>query len=552
MGLDVSLRHALSGLGVAQKHMEVVSRNISNTDTPGYTRKVAQQATQVVNGQSYGVDITGIQRTIDQYLQKEVLRRDSDVTALSVTESYLKRVEELHGSPTAETSLASQISKMRNGFLTLADSPDSELLQQKLIDDAQTLAHTFNQLSKTITDLRNQAHQEIISAVGELNANLGIVADLNKNISAASGLNVDQPDLEDKRDIALREIANLIDVNYYKGGDGAYGISTGDGRFALLEGTKQTVSVANATLQPSSYYGGAGTVPGIMMTAVPAAQDVTGSLQGGKIGALIELRDETLPKMQAQLDELAQELALRFSMSGVRLFAGADTTIPADNPVPVTPPSLNTGFAAQIQVPDLVKNNPRLLRDGTGWNASPAAYDSAGGHFVALDAGTALGAAPPTPPSAGGTDPGPATKGDSSVIRNLLSKVFDTADPVFETSVTAVGPPATYGTTTATFENTSLGPDGTIETSLPLGLTLGQTATELVSWQANERARVTNAKTVAEDVRDHFDQRMSDQSGVNLDEEISLLVQLQRSYSSAARVITTNREMFSELIQLVG
>jgi flagellar hook-associated protein 1 FlgK len=45
--------------------------------------------------------------------------------------------------------------------------------------------------------------------------------------------------------------------------------------------------------------------------------------------------------------------------------------------------------------------------------------------------------------------------------------------------------------------------------------------------------------------------KLSDQSGVNLDTEVSLLIQLQRSYSSSAQVVSTNRQMFNDLISIV-
>ena len=43
-----ALSTALSGLRVAQQQINVISANVSNVGTPGYTRKVLPQSTQVI------------------------------------------------------------------------------------------------------------------------------------------------------------------------------------------------------------------------------------------------------------------------------------------------------------------------------------------------------------------------------------------------------------------------------------------------------------------------------------------------------------------------
>jgi flagellar hook-associated protein 1 FlgK len=561
MSLDVSLRNALAGLNVAQRGMDVVSRNISNTDTPDYTRKIARQETQVVNGVQYGVQVTGIEREVDYYLQREVFNRESLVAGLGVKEQFLQRIEGLHGKPDSADSLASQLNRLRDGFVKLVDDPASTVAQRQVIDQAASLATTFNQLSRALNDLRNEANQQILSGLAELNGHLARVDDINKNVTASAGLGIDQPDLEDKRDAALRAISQLVDVQTYRRGDGSYAVLTERG-FGLLESGPVDLGMVSQRLGSGDYYetnivdpadptgpirppadttpappAPNGTIHGILSNN----KDVTAQMTGGRIGALIELRDSVLPQMEAQLDELAQELAQRFSMAGVRLFADGDTTVPLDG--------TEVGFAGRIGVPQVVVDNPRLLRDGTGWHAA-GGHDPDAGLFVGIAETVALADPPPTPPASGGGADGPGTPGDSSVIRNLIAKVFEQASPTLHRA--NAGPPPSYTAEVQGFDTTGLGPGDTLSSGLPAGLTLGAYAGEMVTWLAEARSRTTASLESTTEIRDHFQKRLSDQSGVNLDEEISLLVQLQRSYSSSARVISTNREMFSELLQTVG
>jgi flagellar hook-associated protein 1 FlgK len=76
-------------------------------------------------------------------------------------------------------------------------------------------------------------------------------------------------------------------------------------------------------------------------------------------------------------------------------------------------------------------------------------------------------------------------------------------------------------------------------------------AAELVSYQVNQRSNATSQLESATSLRDQLKTKLSDQSGVNLDTEVSLLIQLQRSYSSSAQVVSTNRQMFNDLISIV-
>jgi flagellar hook-associated protein 1 FlgK len=105
--------------------------------------------------------------------------------------------------------------------------------------------------------------------------------------------------------------------------------------------------------------------------------------------------------------------------------------------------------------------------------------------------------------------------------------------------------------TSHTFQTSNLGPNSSLSTSLPGNADFATYATELVSYQANLRATATSQLEPATSLRDQLKTKLSDQSGVNLDQEVSLLIQLQRSYSSSAQVVSTNRQMFNDLISII-
>ena len=73
MALVAGLNNALSGMHVAQSQISVVSNNIANIDTEGYTRKTAAQQSAVLAGFGAGVTLKNAQRTVDQSLLRSYL-----------------------------------------------------------------------------------------------------------------------------------------------------------------------------------------------------------------------------------------------------------------------------------------------------------------------------------------------------------------------------------------------------------------------------------------------------------------------------------------------
>jgi flagellar hook-associated protein 1 FlgK len=492
MGLDLSLRTAMSGLRTVQKGLDTVSSNIANADTAGYTRKVLTQSTVVMDGKGLGVQTGNIEREVDTALQRETLTQESRVSNLKVLDQYLGQVEMLHGDPEQETSLGNVVNQMRDGFAKLMDSPSSVPLQNEVISQADNLARTVNRLADGLNTIRTNVQGEIVGAIDDINTQFQTIDELNRKIRTSTALGQTEPDLEDKRDEAVRLVAEQIDINVMKRSDGSIAILDHYGQ-PLLEDTYKPLSINNtAVISPQVAYPG-GIAP-IRLGDPATGTDVTGMMRGGRLGGLLELRDQALPRYQAQLDEFATTLAETFSNSDLTLFTNKPGTEPVKN-VPISTP---IGYSNQMQVSQIVRDDPRLLRDG--------------------DDGTSAGAA------------------DSTLLRSIVDGVL--------------GSPKVFQTGSSIPPN-GLGPNLNIATALPGSADFASFATELVSYQVNQRANATAQLQPATSLRDQLKIKLSDQSGVNLDTEVSLLIQLQRSYSSSAQVVSTNRQMFNDLISIV-
>ncbi len=364
-----ALNSALSGLRIAQQQINNVSNNISNVGTPGYTRKILPQSTQVLGGVSAGVLAENIIRNVDANVQKSLWTQVSSVGQLSIKENYLSRIEQLHGPPDRELSVAAELARLRDSFGALAVSPEDGFLLGNAVNEAIDAADKINDLAALLNTSRNDVQSELEQTIDSINGFLDQIAAINNQIGPATGSGQSTAQLEDARDQAVQGLAELIDITYFTRGDGVLVVQTNIGA-ELVSNTTTPLSYQGGPISASSYY--PDTINGIFLqppTSNINPIDLTTLSPGGKLGGLIELRDVTFPKQLAQIDELSYRLALRFEAQGLRLFTNAAGVVPADTPPDPTtvPPTSVTyvGFASEIRVNSAIIDDNSLIQKGT-------------------------------------------------------------------------------------------------------------------------------------------------------------------------------------------
>lgn len=301
MGFIAGLQTSLSGMKVAQSQLEVISRNIANADTAGYTAKTGNQKNLVLAGSSIGVTFTGTTRTVDEGLLKSYLASNTSSGALSAQSDYFSKAEVLLGTPQSDNSIAANVSNLQKYFETFATDVTSSAGRYSLLTAADTVTSRLNSISSEIQKLRGDADMEIRDSVEAVNDLLDKLYDLNDQIVKANVLGQDGvADLEDQRDEALRELSEYIDITYFKRDTGALVIQTSGGETLLDKEPHYLSHSAIAQASASTTYAG-GSIDGIYLDGV----DITNKIRDGKIKGLIEVRDESLPALQSQLDELA-------------------------------------------------------------------------------------------------------------------------------------------------------------------------------------------------------------------------------------------------------
>ncbi len=309
MSLTLALNAAVTGLSTAQAGLDVISSNIANVNTEGYTRKVFDQNTLVLAGKGAGVQVSQIRNNVDQNLLQTMRTERSASANSTVLNTYLQQIQDTFGTTASQSSLAAKVSQLAQDLTTFATDPTTATGQLQVLQSGQALASTINNLGNTIQQLRVNADREIAGAMSQINSILSNISKLNDGIALNQATNRGVADLEDKRDVALNQLADLMDIRYFNNANGTATVFTTDGT-TLVDSSPTNVSHTPLTIvNPTDAYA-AGTFNAITV----GIRDVTNSLRSGKLKGLVDLRDDILPDLQSQIDEMASALQQQINL----------------------------------------------------------------------------------------------------------------------------------------------------------------------------------------------------------------------------------------------
>jgi flagellar hook-associated protein 1 FlgK len=358
--MTIAMESALSGLRAAQQQLDIVSNNVANASTEGFTRKTLPTETLIIAGEGHGVTMAAVQRRVDNDLIKDLETQTSVNQGATVTQTYLDQIQQFNGASDSNSSVTALLSNLSHQFTSLSSAPEDSLALQKTLTSSMQVASKLNAFSSLLTRMRNQAEQQISADIGIVNTQLRIIASLNARIEGLSAGGQSVADLEDQRDIAIQTVSQYVQVSTFKTNNNTIVVMTKQGQ-KLADGAASLLNFTPSNIVPGSFYPGGG-INGITL----GTDDLTNIGLGGEIGALVTMRDSTLPTYNAQLDELAQKTAERMNQQGLKLFTDLSGNVPASVPSPAIPSYV--GFAGIMKVNALVQADPTLIRSGTNGN----------------------------------------------------------------------------------------------------------------------------------------------------------------------------------------
>ncbi len=319
MSLNAIMNTASSGLATAQTQLRVVSDNVSNVNTPGYVRKIADQGTLTSQGMGAGVEVARIRLATDRFLQAASLNAGAESARMGVRHELYDRIQSLFGDPGGDAGFFSQVDSAFAAFAASAEDPASSPRRQDALFRTQALFDEANRIATQIQAVREDADSRIQSAVERANGLLQQIEGLNLEIARATAVDGDASGAETAQSALIGQLAELVDIRVSVRSVGGVSIRTGAGTLLAGQGA--------ATLG----YNRAGTITGetafneIWVTE-PGGQkrSLLDSITSGEIKGLVELRDTEAPAAAERLAELVSQVA-----DGLNRAHNANSSVPA-------------------------------------------------------------------------------------------------------------------------------------------------------------------------------------------------------------------------------
>ena len=431
-------------------------------------------------------EAVAIGRATDKALQTASFEANSKSSGATALSSIYDQLEQVMGASSSSNPMA-LLSGLQNSLQQMTSQPSNVAAATTVISQAQSVVDGLHKATDQIIAIRQQANAQLSDAATNLNKLLDQFSTVNSTIVAGQNSTTDTTPAQDQRDSILGQIAQYVGISTVNRSDGSMAIYTDSG-VTLFDSSPRTVSITATGNVSPGVAGPVLTIGGVDVTSANSPMQV----KSGSIASLANARDVVAVKAQSQLDEVARNLINAFAESD----RSASPTQPTQpglftySGAPAMPgSSLVPGLAGEISVASSLSSNPMLIRDG-------------------------------------------GISSPSSVYTANTTGATDFADRINE-MIAAFS-------TTQTF-------DASVSTVTSASITSYASSTMNLFESARQTASQNSDQMKA--TADRATQALSNATGVNLDDETSHMLEIQRSYQTAAKMISTINDMFTSLLQ---
>ena len=233
-GVNSVLSMGVGALSTAQANIQTTGNNISNVNTPGYSRQVVRQEERMpINGRpgqiGQGVIATEVIRYFDAFLEASYLDKLGTSQRFEAQFRQLRFVDNIFNEANLD-GISASITNMFLAWNRLAQMPSDMPTREALLSQARIMTSAINNADEALRRLEEQTNAMIAQDVATANQLMREIAALNREIAANHSPGRNNPnELMDKRDARVRELAAIIDVDVEDRGPGAYFVKMKNG-----------------------------------------------------------------------------------------------------------------------------------------------------------------------------------------------------------------------------------------------------------------------------------------------------------------------------------
>jgi len=558
-GIYGILNLAGNALLTQQKAVNVTGNNIANVNTPGYSRQklMLENKTSVqssVGPMGNGVDAVSVERVYDRFLGVQINSESERLGRWETQKNGLELAEVIFDE-SGEFGLSQFLSQFWGAWQDLTNDPSGYNERVVLQAKSEVMTGTFNRIYSDLQKASEGFDASIEGAVEEINRLSQRIADLNVKIMEVEATGYSANDYRDQRDLALKELAGLIDINTFEDATGRVTVSVGAG---------QTLVESNSSRNLTTQVNGFGSKDIAWVRQDGTTVNITGNISNGKLKGWLEARDVDIRGYMRQLDILAEGLMERvnnlhqagYSLDGSTgndFFTGIATASGSmDSLLTITAEPGGTGNIRVTLVGGGTAGAETVTTDAVTGDIQIAIEDgvSSGDQIAAaLQAHSGINTVVAAAPGAAwdlsaGTNTAALAGGTSAEAIQVNAAISTNLDLIAASS-TSAGIPGNNDQAIAI-------------ANLQHALTMNGNSSTFEGFYNSLVSKVGGDVQNANAYYNHqfdmvvqLENRRESISGVSLDEEMINLIKFQTAYDAAAKLISTADELLQTVLNMV-
>ncbi|MCQ4326243.1 flagellar hook-associated protein FlgK [Stutzerimonas stutzeri] len=294
------LNIGLSGLAASKTQLSITGHNITNVNTPGYSRQDASQATRSAqfSGAGYigsGTTLVDVRRTYSEFLTSQLRSSTSLYSDVAAYKSQIDQLDSLLAGST--TGITPSLQSFFSALQTAAEDPANIPARQLVLAEAEGLARRFNTVYDRLSEQNSFTNKQMAAVTDQVNRLAGSIGSLNEAIAVAAANGKQPNDLLDARDEAVRQLSTYIGVTVVPQDDSSFNIFIGSGQPLVVGSSVARLEVVPGQGDPNRHE--------VQFISGGSRQGITSQITGGELGGLIRYREEVLDSTMNSLGRLA-------------------------------------------------------------------------------------------------------------------------------------------------------------------------------------------------------------------------------------------------------
>lgn len=347
------------GIEANRRALSTTSHNVSNANTPGYSRQRAifsSNSRSTIGGVGIGggVQIERVVRIHNDFVHGQILEELKSHGGFKARSEGLMRIE---GQVSEQgRMLGERINNFFGTFRELSTNPEEATLKMNAIHATEDVGRGFRKINDSLEALKKEIDINVTTLVNDVNQLTREVASLNQAIALNEAVRDTPNELHDRRELILRQLSGKLGFQTFYDEKGAANVITGGA--VLVQGTES--SDIEAIRTPAKGNKAEGSVE-IMLSDKFGNRNIPIRIEEGELGGAIHIRDHVINPMLNQLDTVAYRLVESVNVAhrealdisgnpGVPLFEDLSEQV--------------SGAASKISIHEGVKSNPDVLSAG--------------------------------------------------------------------------------------------------------------------------------------------------------------------------------------------